>query len=325
MRYGLTHLEHAVAVAEHRGFRSAAEALGISQPALSRSVHHLEKSLGVRLFDRGRDGVELTVYGRVVVERGRSLRAARLELERELKLLEGLEIGTLRVSLGPYPAALSGHAAAARLVAARPDLRVHAKVADWSTVITDVLERSGDLGIAEVSEAEHLPQLAAEPLVTRRGFFVCRTRHPLLSRSGIALDDLLEYPWACTRIPLRMGRMLARDDARAGRWDADTGAFVPALCLESVFDIGRMVVSSDVLAVSTLTLVEGELERGELAVLPFAAPWLRANYGFITRRGRTPSPVAEAFMAEVAGIEAEIDEREAALRRVHASGPSFGP
>ena len=40
--------------------------------------------------------------------------------------------------------------------------------------------------------------------------------------------------------------------------------------------------------------------------LPVEAPWFRLNYGFIAKRGRTPSPAATAFMAIVRAIEKEI-------------------
>ena len=38
--------------------------------------------------------------------------------------------------------------------------------------------------------------------------------------------------------------------------------------------------------------------------MPVEAPWLRLNYGFILKRGRTPSPAGKAFMDVVREIEA---------------------
>jgi hypothetical protein len=51
-----------------------------------------------------------------------------------------------------------------------------------------------------------------------------------------------------------------------------------------------------------------ELNEGLLVRLPYEAPWLTINYGFITKRGRTPSPAAQAFMAIVRSIESEIPQ-----------------
>ena len=52
--------------------------------------------------------------------------------------------------------------------------------------------------------------------------------------------------------------------------------------------------------------IERELKDGSCVTLAVEAPWLRLHYGFISRRGRSVSPAAKAFMAIVRGIEKEI-------------------
>ena len=78
-------VEHAIALAQHRRYARAAKALHISQPTLSRSIAALEESLGVRLFDRGRGGVEPTVFGRLLLERGAVLLADAAALSGEFR------------------------------------------------------------------------------------------------------------------------------------------------------------------------------------------------------------------------------------------------
>ena len=68
-------LESAIALAHHRSYARASKALHVSQPTLSRSIAGLEDSLGVRLFDRGRGGVDPTPFGRLLLERGAALLA----------------------------------------------------------------------------------------------------------------------------------------------------------------------------------------------------------------------------------------------------------
>src|SRR5438046_1537190 len=62
-RVRLRDLETLAAVVEAGGMRKAAEALHISQPAVSRAIRDLEEKLGVQLLQRGRRGVELTHFG----------------------------------------------------------------------------------------------------------------------------------------------------------------------------------------------------------------------------------------------------------------------
>jgi DNA-binding transcriptional LysR family regulator len=59
----LHQLRHFVALAEHGHFARAAEAIHLSQPALSRSIQALEASLDCQLIDRHSRGISLTTHG----------------------------------------------------------------------------------------------------------------------------------------------------------------------------------------------------------------------------------------------------------------------
>ena len=71
----LKSLRHFVALVEHQGFARAGEAIGLSQPALSRSIQTLEQRLGCDLINRGGKGVELTPQGQLVLEHAQRLLA----------------------------------------------------------------------------------------------------------------------------------------------------------------------------------------------------------------------------------------------------------
>jgi hypothetical protein len=82
----------------------AAASLHISQPALSRSIQNLEKSLGHHLFERSSTGVVPTDLGRLYIERARDLLRLADELDREAGGRGNRRTGHVAVGGGPYPA-----------------------------------------------------------------------------------------------------------------------------------------------------------------------------------------------------------------------------
>jgi DNA-binding transcriptional LysR family regulator len=92
---------HVLAIAEHRSIGKAAASLHLTQPALSKSVRRLERTLHVPLFERSAQGVVLTRYGESLVRHARQMEtAARLAL-RELDDLRGASRAGIGVAIGP--------------------------------------------------------------------------------------------------------------------------------------------------------------------------------------------------------------------------------
>jgi DNA-binding transcriptional LysR family regulator len=286
----------------------------LSQPALTRSIQVAESLLGVRLFDRSRSGVEPTSFGRLVIDRARFIVGEIHELEREVGLQRGLASGDLAVTLAPYPGALSGQLAVARLLGEFPGISCRVQVGDWMRATRDVLDGTVDLGVADAGVASGDSRLRVETLSTRPLCFVCRPGHMLLGRRDLGIDDLAEFPWAATRAPARMRAFLPGRVGPCGRWDERSGDFIPAIETDVMSDFAVLARESDALVVCALSMVATDLEAGRVAVLSFSAPWFRLNYGVIQRQGRTLPPAAEQFIRIIRGIEAELEEREAMLR-----------
>lgn len=306
-------LRHLLLLVEYAHFGRAAAALNISQPALTKSIQALEAELGVMLLDRKRGAALLTAFGELVVQRSRALLNAEEDLLREIKLLAGLEIGSLRVALGPYPSVVSGYPALARLLARRPKITVTAHVSGWREVAHQVAAREVDLGLAELSGVRDDEQFTAELVGQHHGRIFCRPGHPILASGRVALPALLEFPWIASQLPARIAAGLPRSLGRAGRIDALTGDFMPAITIDVPMQIADLLAGSDALALASLALMERDLDAGKVAVVPTSNVAFQAGYGFIYLKGRSLTPAALAYMDEVRAVEAEIIEREAAL------------
>src|SRR5437879_2409915 len=85
-------------VARHGSFSSAAQALGYTQPAISRQIAILEAEVRTILVRRAPHGAVLTDAGRLLVERSEPIFARLMDVELELQALAGLEGGTLRLA-----------------------------------------------------------------------------------------------------------------------------------------------------------------------------------------------------------------------------------
>lgn len=97
----LAQLRALLAVVEHGGFTAAADRVGMSQPAVSRSVSALESELGSPLLTRGRDGVTLTDAGEVVAQHAREVLRHFDLMHTEVAALAGEVTGTLRLASLP--------------------------------------------------------------------------------------------------------------------------------------------------------------------------------------------------------------------------------
>jgi DNA-binding transcriptional LysR family regulator len=306
-------LHQVVTLAEAGSFRRAAQALKITQPALSKAVSSLEKELGVRLFDRQPRGVTLTEFGRRVVVHGRAMIAAEDDLVHDLGLIAGLETGKVSVALSPYASMISGYPAACRLLRSHPKLSVDLRVLHYREGVEAVLQREVDLGFTELVEASTIDELATELVGQHLARFFCRPDHPILARSAIGWQDLLAFPWATTRLPARVGALLGSRTLRAGRVDAESGDFLPAIQLEVPMQIASFALGTDALIVAGYGLLEPELRAGAVVAVPMGEVGFRAAYGFIWLRHRSRSPATLAYIDAVREEERAFAKRETEL------------
>ncbi|MCU0671104.1 MAG: LysR family transcriptional regulator, partial [Myxococcota bacterium] len=129
------HLVHLSTVARHQSVTQAAQELGITQPALSRSIQEIERILGLRCFDRLAQGVVPTSACRVLLERAGSLLGDFEKLERDAQQLAGSFAGSLTVGLGPVISAGSTILEVAVLIARHPKLEIRIVVESASELL----------------------------------------------------------------------------------------------------------------------------------------------------------------------------------------------
>jgi DNA-binding transcriptional LysR family regulator len=305
-------IQHVLALAKYRHFARAAESLSLSQPALSRSISVLEQRLGVQLFDRTPGGVEPTAYGRILIARGEEITLKEKELLREMLLMQGVEIGELSIGAGPFPFEISVGQAISRLLLAFPKLRLQVDAASPAAIVNRVLEGQCDIGVADIRDWQNDHRLRLESLPMHVGVFCCRPEHPLAARKALSQDEILTYPLIGTIFPPQFADVFESHEA-AGKLDKINRHFSPAVTIHSVNLARQAAIACDLIFPVPIVAVEPQLRTGELVVLDCYPAWLRTNYGFISKRDRTPSPAASEFMAIFRDIEAQLMKKEEKL------------
>lgn len=324
MTLDLRLVEHAIALAHHRSYARAAKVLHVSQPTLSRSIAGLEDSLGVRLFDRGRGGVEPTPFGRLLLERGAVLLADEVALRREIQQLAGLEAGELVVGAGPFSAEISVGRAMTRLLEKHPQLRARIGCFDPEQIVRDVLAGRCDLGVADPGAASREPRLHHEAMPTHPIQLFARPDHPLARRTGLLLADVLAFAVVGSRVRGATATRLQMEGP-AGRFDPDTGDFLPAITVDSLDLARRIAASTAAILPAVRGLVAADLRDGRLVQLDFHEPWMLTTYGVFWRSDRTPSPAVRAFVEELRAVESEISAESLERDSGVAASPSGPP
>jgi len=267
------------AVAEQGSFSRAADALSLTQSAVSQQVAALERGLGIRLLERGRGTQRLTPAGAQLLVHARAL-ADRLALaDAQLAALVAGERRELRI--GAFSSALATivPAAVTALLADDPTLEVSVREGRGDDLVAAV--RGGELHLALAFQDETGPRrehagtrrhdLFAEPFVA-----VLPPRHRLARRRAIGLSELAGDTWTA---PSRDG-LIARACVAAGFTPRIAYRFSDPLCMFAVIRAGLAV---------TLTprLLAGHVHGAHVAAVE-AEPARRQVYAVLPDAGVRP-------------------------------------
>lgn len=304
----LRELSHLVVLCEHQHFGRAAAALGLSQPALTKSIQRLERALGVRLVDRGKHGVVPTPLGQEVLRRAQPMIADAAELRREIELMRGVSRGPLAVGIGPAMSESRVVEAIARQVQRGTGVNIQVRVDHWTQLSEWLLERKLDLFVADITEAEHDARFTCRPLPREKIVWFCRAQHPLITQRRVTRRDLLKYPLATPRMPGWANDWFAVETAR-GEKSSPPDPFANLIECENYAMLKRMVLSSDCVSAALTSTIAPEVAAGTIVPLKVKAPPLTTQAGIVTLRGRTLSPLAEALIEDMMTLPADSAAR----------------
>ena len=301
----LRDIEYFAVVAERRNLGRAAEALGLSPTALSKSLRRLEKALQAKLVTRTPKGVELTTEGDALLARVRGLRLSLHDVAREVSDLAQGRLGRLRIGVGPSPAVehlLASASAALWKIAPRVTMVITVGQPDSTLAAL----RDGELDLVIRALPVQLDEsLVQEPLVYDDNVVIASATHPLTRRKKLTIEDLARQRWALSPADTMVRR-------RFNQLFEAHGIPPPAPVAE--FSSGllklRMVAASDLLCFSPRWWLENQPPGLNLVEIPVKGMTWRRRAGVIYRKNAYLPPAARRFIEILKTTAREIAEEK---------------
>ena len=292
-RIKLRDLHVLLAIAQQGSIVRAAESLAISQPVVSKVLGDLEKTLGVRLLERSRQGIEPTPHGRALIQRGMTVFDELRQGVKEIEFLQDPTAGELRIA-GPgtvvgglIPAVID------RLCRQYPRLVFHVStVTNVAQQFRELRERNIDLVIRRLPDSiADERDLHAETFFNDPPMIAAGASSPWTRRRRIKLAELVDQPWILPPVDTDVGPYLKE----LFRWAGLEFPAVQVVCAS--MDLNHALLSTGrYLAIYPRSMLAFAGKRLAIKILPVDKPEKIMPFGFIRLRDRMPSPVAKLFI-----------------------------
>lgn len=279
-------------VARHRSIRKAATALNVSSTSVNRKIISVEEQLGIRLFERSSEGVQLTTAGKVVLEH---CRKTLFDFERVKTIVDDirdLRKGHLRietldsVTFGILPKVLE------QFGERYPGISLSVRTAQPDRIIGDIVEDKADIGFSFTNDTPNDVRVFSEKPAPFG--IIMRPDHPLSERTSVTIDDLIGYQFVRT-IDARSGDSILDQQIETLARSLTTHIFTNAL-----FVAKQAILTSQVVGIYTKIGFMQEIERGELKYVKLINPSLSEyKIGLIVSATASIDPTKREFFSIV--------------------------
>lgn len=292
INYDSLDLRAFVAVVDLDGFNRAAEALNLSQPALSRRIQRLEAAVGAPLLERTTRRLALTTIGREFLPLVRRMLD---EFDSSLFAMQegGRHRGAIiRLACIPTAAFYFLPDVIGRYIALYPNVRFRIQDLSANAVVEAVLRGDVEFGINLLGTFE--PDLTFEPLLEEDFVLACRADHPLALREHVEWGDLHGYP--LVTVSRLSGNRILLDAALAKA----------GVNLTWMYEVNHLSTSLGLveagLGISVLPrLATPQGPHPILVIRPIMNPQVSRTLGILQRQGVRPTPATERFLTLLLG------------------------
>lgn len=293
-------------VARHLSFSRAAEALHLSQPAVSKRIKELESQVGLPLFEQLGKRIYLTAAGQEMLSISRNIIQQFKEAEEAFDALKGVSGGRLNLAVISGAIYFVPHLLS-EFCRRYSTIAVNLAVHNREDVLRELSENTADLAI--IGRPPEQLDTVSEPFAPHPYVIVAPASHALVGKRRI--------PW----LELAGERFIAREvgsDTEIAMMESFRGFGVKphiAMEIKSNETIKQAIIAGMGIAFLPRYTVNLELKIGELALLDVVGfPVMRSWY-VVHRRAKRLSPVASAFKRYL------IEEGKALIRKLMGARP----
>jgi DNA-binding transcriptional LysR family regulator len=317
-------LNHVVASARHGSFTAAAQAVGVTQSAITKSIAELERQLGYLIFHRTSRGIMLTEEGRDFVERASRLLDDARELLREPSGREDAFAGILRIGVCPTSLESKLIEPTTRLLARHPSIRLDLSGSSFERMAQQLRNGAVDVAVGlNDAFAEH-PDFQREALGPLRTVWFGRKGHPILQVADINARDIARYEVVTPSESRPYGTRIRQIYEDQG---LDAQAHIHVIDYFPI--VKRIVASSDALSMTSLEYVTTASFARRFAVVPVIDALPPSILCCAVRARWEPKPAVRAFIRacrESASPDPDLAGAAIAARRLagrpRASSPA---
>jgi DNA-binding transcriptional LysR family regulator len=289
-RFELRHLRHLVAVHERGTLQGAAEVLHLSQSALTKSIQRLEETLGAPLFERSGRRLALSPLGQLVLERSLPILRAADDVQREVELHSGGELGRVVVGVGPVVALGRLPDVLARYCARYPDVDVVVRSGSTEDLVPRLIDGELDLVVADYEQEQPHPDVDVASLGRDPIRVAARPDHPLHRRpTPPTMKEALSFPRGAATAPPRIRQWIR---ANLPQVDLRVG-----LTCDNYEVLVSTAERTDMLVLGPSSILTRYEAAGRIALLPISYPTPPSEPAVLSVRDRPRAAAVQAFIA----------------------------
>lgn len=282
------------AVATTHSISAGAQRLLISQPAVSKQLRQMEKTLKTRLFDRHARGVDLTPTGIMLADYAKRIFELLDQAEQSMTDFSSLKRGSLSVGAGPTVGVYLLPSAMVRFRREHPDVLLRTETEPAGLLRQRLLDGIIELAVSESPITS--PELVSKTLFHDVLVPVAAQGNSLAARQSITAREFCNEPFVARQVESGARSLVERTLAARGL------EIAPVLTVASTEAIKQAVIADVGVAMVSRLAIQTEIAAGLLVELNVAGLRIRYSIHHVWRKGRSQSKLAARFLELLADM-----------------------